>query len=119
MEFRHKKLPRFKREEFEKVIQRHALMDDLQGKTYKGPSEPNISRYMEDWHYFCAILQHALMEGKRVFLPGIGTFQLCRYRPRVIKKSGMFDHDTEAKGNVYLKAYMFRGMRKYFDKAKV
>ena len=116
---RHKKLPRFKYEEFLNIISKHSLMDDLQGKTYRGPSEPNQRRYIEDFHYFCAIFQHALMDGKRIFLPGIGTFQLCRRKPHIIKRSGLFHCETKEEGRVYLKAYILPEMRKYYDNAKV
>lgn len=112
---RHKKLPRMLFKELQDYAARHSLMDDLKGKTYQGPAEDKVERYLEDYQYFCAILQHFLLQGKRIVLPGIGSMQLCRRKPRIIKKSGMFDYETQEKGDVYLKAYMFRSMRPYFD----
>lgn len=111
------KAPIFKKEDFLNEISSHMFYENITGEEFLGPAMKSKERYNEAWLYFCAILQTALINGKRIRLPGIGTFQLTPVKGRTIKPSGLMCTETfQTEDSFRLKAWIDPVLLKHKDK---
>ena len=106
----------FKKEDFLHEIATHMYYENIEGEEFLGPAMKSQKRYDEAWMYFCAILQRALINGKRIRLPGIGTFQLTPVKGRTIKPSGLMKTETfQTEDSFRLKAWIDPVLLKHKD----